>query len=79
MEHTSQEHLAICEDTLVTLISSGLQQDLFMKETIVRFMDNLIAISKDVDSLSLRETTAGVIMSELLMKAVNLHTGVDNA
>ena len=42
-------------------------------------MDNLIAISKDVDSLSLRETTVGVIMSELLMKAVNLHTGVDNA
>jgi hypothetical protein len=79
MEHTPQEHLTICEDTLVTLIASGLQQDLFMKETIVRFMDNLIAISKDIDSLSLRETTAGVIMSELLMKAVNLHTGVDNA
>lgn len=73
MEHTTtpQHHLATCENILVTLIASGLKQDLFAKLSMIQFMDGITAVGGSVDSLTHRETTTAVIMSDLFMKAVN--------
>ena len=71
MAHTPQQHLATCENILVTLIASRLKQDLFQKLSMIQFMDGITAVGGDVDLLTHRETTTAVIMSELFMKAVN--------
>lgn len=72
MEHTttSKHNLATCESILVTLLASGLKQDLFAKLSMIQFMDAITAVGGDVDLLTHRETTTAVIMSELFMKAV---------
>ncbi len=73
MEHTTtpQHHLATCENILVTLIASGLKQDLFAKLSMIQFMDNITVVGGSVDSLTHRETTTAVVFSDLFMKAVN--------
>jgi hypothetical protein len=75
MEHTttSKHNLATCESILVTLLASGLKQDLFAKLSMIQFMDAVTAIGGDVDSLTHRETTTAVVFSDLFMKAVNKH------